>query len=59
MVRRVREEREQRQEEGRLVIDAAVVRGDIVGIEEEAFLYCIAMSECIMKASFDWFPYVS
>jgi len=41
------------------VIDAAVVRGDIVGIEEEAFLYCIAMSECIMKASFDWFPYVS
>ena len=39
MGRRVREERKQRQEEGRLVVDTTIVRRDVVGIEEKTFLH--------------------
>lgn len=38
MVRRIGEEREQREQQRCLVVHAAIVRGDIVGVEIEAFL---------------------
>ncbi len=37
---RAREQREERQEERRLVVDAAIVRGDVVVVEKETLLYC-------------------
>jgi hypothetical protein len=44
MVDGIREEREERQEEGRLVVNAAVVRRDIVGVEKDAFLHCAKLA---------------
>ena len=44
------EEREQCEEEGGLVVDSAIVRGDVMFVEKQSFLYCKQRISYILRA---------